>query len=234
MRILYVFPHPDDESFGPALAIAAQRRAGHSVHLLTLTRGGATKQRHRLGLSIDEMGEVRYREMLAVREVLQLESMQVLDYPDGELAGLDPRTLEREVETALRALEPEVVVTYAVRGVSGFPDHLVAHAIVKSAWCDARESLRALRRLAFFTIAPGQETGAPFPLFPSREEDIDCIQKVSDEDREIAARALDCYETYRPMIEQANPLAHFPDGVPFEFFGETHKPPLRELTALVP
>jgi len=35
MKILYVFPHPDDESFGPARAIAAQVRAGHEVFLLT-------------------------------------------------------------------------------------------------------------------------------------------------------------------------------------------------------
>lgn len=33
MRILYIFPHPDDESFGPARAMAAQRRQGHDVYL---------------------------------------------------------------------------------------------------------------------------------------------------------------------------------------------------------
>ena len=47
MRILYVFPHPDDESFGPARAMATQRRQGHEVYLLTLTGG---KQR-RCGIS---------------------------------------------------------------------------------------------------------------------------------------------------------------------------------------
>ena len=49
MRILYIYPHPDDESFGPAGVMAKQRREGHEVHLLTLTRGGATRQRHRYG-----------------------------------------------------------------------------------------------------------------------------------------------------------------------------------------
>ncbi len=61
MRILYVFPHPDDESFGPARAIAAQTRAGHAVSLLTLTRGGATRERFKLGLSVEEMVAVRAR-----------------------------------------------------------------------------------------------------------------------------------------------------------------------------
>ncbi len=66
MKILYIFPHPDDESFGPARAMSKQRRQGHEVYLLTLTRGGATKQRFKYGYSIEEMGEVRYREMLEV------------------------------------------------------------------------------------------------------------------------------------------------------------------------
>ena len=61
MKILYVFPHPDDESFGPARAIAAQVRAGHSVCLLTLTKGGATKERFKLGYTVQQMGDVRTR-----------------------------------------------------------------------------------------------------------------------------------------------------------------------------
>ena len=58
MRILYIFPHPDDESFGPARAMAAQRRQGHGVYLLTLTRGEATKVRHTFGWTLDQMGDV--------------------------------------------------------------------------------------------------------------------------------------------------------------------------------
>jgi len=53
MRILYIFPHPDDESFGPARAMAAQRRQAHDVYLLTLTRGEATKVRHKFGWTLE-------------------------------------------------------------------------------------------------------------------------------------------------------------------------------------
>ena len=61
MKLLYVFPHPDDESFGPAAAMHAQLRAGHDVYLLTLTRGGATKQRHKLDLSVEQMARCATR-----------------------------------------------------------------------------------------------------------------------------------------------------------------------------
>ena len=85
MRILYIFPHPDDESFGPARAMAAQKRQGHDVYLLTLTRGEATKVRHKFGWTLEQMGEVRYREMMDVRTTLDLTDIRVLNLPDGGL-----------------------------------------------------------------------------------------------------------------------------------------------------
>ena len=93
MRILYIYPHPDDESFGPATVMSQQRRQGHEVFLLTLTRGGATRQRHKYGYSVEEMGEVRFKEMQQVAEVLDLSELRVLDLPDGGLKEMDPYPL---------------------------------------------------------------------------------------------------------------------------------------------
>ena len=76
MRILYIFPHPDDESFGPARAMAAQRRKGHDVYLLTLTRGEGTKMRHKFGWTLEQMGEARERELRNVGITLELADMQ--------------------------------------------------------------------------------------------------------------------------------------------------------------
>ncbi|HEX6201674.1 MAG TPA: PIG-L family deacetylase [Thermoanaerobaculia bacterium] len=221
MRILYVFPHPDDESFGPALAIAKQVRAGDEVHLLTLTRGGATKQRQRLGLTIEEMGEVRLAEMRCVERVLGLAGLTVLDLPDGGLAKVDPREVERPVEQAVDRVRPDVLVTYAVHGISGHPDHLVTHAAVKRVFCERRGSAGAPRRLALFTLLP-PEDGQPDPmrLRTSKPEDVGCAIEVGDEEVETARRALGCYETYRGVIEEHDPLARIGRRVVFELFGE--------------
>jgi LmbE family N-acetylglucosaminyl deacetylase len=83
VRILYVFPHPDDESFGPARAMATQRRQGHAVYLLTLTRGEATNVRHKFGWTLEQMGAARHREMQDVKNVLDLADMRILTLPDG-------------------------------------------------------------------------------------------------------------------------------------------------------
>jgi len=233
VTLLYVFPHPDDESFGPAPAIARQVREGHAVHLLTLTRGGATKQRHRLGLSVDEMGAVREEEMRCVERALGLSSLTVLDFPDGGLAGLDPRALEQVVEERVRALRPDVLVTYTAFGNSGHPDHLVAHAVVKRVFCALREvePEAAPKRLAMFSLVEGEMEGAAEHLRGVPAEDVGAWVTFSQEDRQRGDEALACYETYRSVVEEHRPLDQVAGGVPFVLFGEAPPHPVDDLTA---
>ncbi len=233
--ILYVFPHPDDESFGPAAAMHAQLGAGHAVHLLTLTKGGATRQRHRLGLSIDEMGEVRHQEMLAVERTLGLSSMTVWDYPDSGLKHLDPRILERAIGDFVRELQPDVLVTYDVHGISGFHDHLVAHAVVKRLYVELREHhASSPRRLAMLTLPDSGEpvfSNAGIRLKHSRPEDIDCILQLEHADIEMMKSCLECYATYKDTIEESGVVEKVGSALYFEFFGEKHSPPVSDLTA---
>ena len=234
--LLYVFPHPDDESFGPAPVLARQVRAGHEVHLLTLTRGGATKQRHDYGYTVQQMGAVRLAEMGCVAEALGLTSLEVLDLPDGGLADLDPRLLEDAVAERVRRLQPDVLVTYAFHGNSHHADHLVAHAVVKRVFCAERERTapaRMPRRLALFTLIDPVENG-PAHLRGSAPERIGCVERFAPEDRRAAEAALACYETYRSVVEAHDPLQQVADGVAFELFHERHPSVLTDLTEHLP
>jgi LmbE family N-acetylglucosaminyl deacetylase len=230
MKILYVFPHPDDESFGPAHAMSRQRRQGHEVYLLTLTKGGATRQRFRYRYSIAEMGEVRYREMLDVARVLDLSEMTVLDLPDSGLKEMDPRDIEGAVSDEIERLQPQVVVTYAVHGISGFHDHLVTHAAVKRAFVDLSGRVPSLKRLAFYTITEEEaQQGQYFHLSGSKPEEIDCVLEVDEIDVERALQALDCYVTFQETIENTGIREHIHRRVSFEIFQEAHDPPLGDL-----
>ncbi|HKK46499.1 MAG TPA: PIG-L family deacetylase [Balneolaceae bacterium] len=232
MKILYIFPHPDDESFGPAPAIAAQRRQGHEVYLFTLTRGEATKQRFRLGVSKKEMGKMRYKEMQCVEKVLNLNGMTVFDLPDSGLKEMDPADIEEVVYKQIEKIKPDVVVTYAVHGVSGFEDHLVSHAVVKRVFCDMkkREGKDYPKRLAFFTHFSEDESEGKFNLKSSKIEDIDCWVEASDEDYQKFKEALDCYETYQQVIEESNVKQEVGNRVPFEIFQEDFDPALEDIT----
>lgn len=236
MKILYIFPHPDDESFGPAGAIHQQVNDGHEVHLLTLTKGGATQARHKLGLSIQEMGEIRHKEMLKVKEVLRISGFTILDYPDSGLKELDPRVLEKEVEKEIQKVKPNIVVTYPVHGGSGYHDHLVTYAVVKRVFLSMKdEGADHLKRLAFFTMPdsgkPTFNDNSGWPrLKLSEKELIDVITPLNERDIEVMKNALLCYETYQEMVEKTGVIEKIGHKVHFEVAFEEHEPPLKKLT----
>lgn len=236
MRILYIFPHPDDESFGPAAGIHAQIQEGHEVFLLTLTKGGATKQRFFLGVTVAEMGEIRYKEMLEVEKILGLTGMTVLDFPDSELKELDPRILEGVVADHIESIRPDIVITYPVHGISGFHDHLITHAIVKRAYLDLQgKGASFLKRLAFFTLLdngqpPLHKESGDFRLKRSDMEQIDCILSLGIEDQEALIRSLSCYETYKKTINDTKVIEKIGNQLYFEIFLEDFTPPLTDIT----
>lgn len=232
MKILYIFPHPDDESFGPAPAMHAQKRAGHDIYLLTLTKGEATKQRFRLGVSKKEMGEIRFKEMQCVEKVLGLKGMTVLDLPDGELKKMDPHEIEKAVKSEIDRVKPDIVVTYAVHGISGFHDHLVTHSVVKRVFCEYKKEGKSYpRRLAFYTRQGEVYTKGAFRLEASAEDEIKFTEVCSEEDMKKFHQALDCYESYQEVIEKSKVRDVVSNEVPFEVFGEEidYKDPLKSL-----
>jgi LmbE family N-acetylglucosaminyl deacetylase len=231
MRILYIFPHPDDESFGPAPAMKKQLNQGHHVHLLTLTRGGATKIRHELGLSIEEMGEVRFDEMKCVEKQLGLTSMIVLDLPDSGLKNINPIELEAIIKVHILMLKPQIIVTYAVHGISGFHDHLVTHAVVKRVYCELKDQNTSwLKRLALFTLSPDYPKAGPFNLQSSTWDEIQCIITVTNDESLIGKKALECYKTYHNVIEKTGVMHTTHLDVHFEFFGEQLENPVKNIT----
>lgn len=238
MKILYIFPHPDDESFGPAGAINQQIRNGHEVYLLTLTKGGATKMRHKFGYSIEEMGEVRVKEMECVAKVLNLSGMEILDYTDGGLADVNPIELETLIQKRIDDIKPNVLVTYAVHGISGHHDHLTIHPIVKRLF----ESLRSdpkytfLKRLAFFTMPETENEVNKHHknLNKSSLDKISCIVKLNEEDIQKFRQALDCYETYKDVIEETKVFESTGDKVHFELYGESPEQTLTQITDSLP
>lgn len=230
MKILYIFPHPDDESFGPGVAMSRQIRDGHEVYLLTLTKGGATKQRHKFGFSINEMGDVRYKEMLDVSKVLNLTGMTVLDLPDSGLKEMDPREIEKVIEDEILKIKPDVIITYAVHGISGFHDHLISHAVVKSVFVRMKEKYGYPLRLAFYTLNEADaERQKFFRVSHSKEDEIDCIVKCDDVDLDICRKALDCYKTFKETIDNTGIKEQLNKNVSFEIFMESFEPKLNNI-----
>jgi LmbE family N-acetylglucosaminyl deacetylase len=200
-----------------------QVRNGNEVYLLTLTKGGATKQRHKFGYSVEEMGNVRFQEMLNVSKVLNLTGMTVLDLPDSGLKLIDPRIIENAITEEVLRIKPDVVVTYPVHGISGFQDHLVTHAVVKRVFCELRDKHEFLKRLCFFTVNQEySQLQKHFSLSYSTADEIKCVVEVEPEDIAKAIEALDCYVTFAETIEKSKIKEMILRVVHFEIFDEEH------------
>ena len=231
-KYLYIYPHPDDESFGPAAVMHHQSRTDNEVNLLTLTKGGATKERHRYGYSIDEMGEIRFQEMQDVSKILNLSDLTVLDLPDGKLKEFDPLLLEDILETHISKIMPDVIVTYPVHGISGFHDHLVTHASVKRVFCKMMTNGNGfLKRLAFTTLPQSDELkNFHFPLNGSGQDEIDCEYLTDDEDLRAHKECLQCYKTYEHVIKNVGISEKLSKTHYFEIFNEDFSPPIEDLS----
>jgi len=234
MKILFIFPHPDDESFGPSAVMDQQLKAGHEVYLLTLTRGEATKQRHKLNVSKHDMGAIRFREMQCVAQKLGLTGMKVMDFPDNHLKELDPRVLENAVANHIDLIKPGIIVSYPVHGISGFHDHLVTHAVIKRVYLQMRDNgAEYLKRLAFFTLRDEGTSllqDGTFRLKKSDDDIIDCAIRLNPENIKAMKESLNCYATYQEVIDNVGVVEKIGDQVYFEFFQENFTPYLENLT----
>ncbi|HEY4691471.1 MAG TPA: PIG-L family deacetylase [Anaerolineae bacterium] len=144
-RLLFVFPHPDDESFGPGGTIARYAREGAAVHYACATRGEAgsvaperlTPFEH---LPADQrLGALREGELRCAAGHLGLTGLHVLGYRDSGMPGsadnrdprafvnADPDRVTGELVRLVREIRPQVVVTFDPFGGYGHPDHIFAH-----------------------------------------------------------------------------------------------------------
>ncbi len=63
MKLLAIFAHPDDESYGPAGTLARATRGGHIVSLLTLTHGESGSLGISKNLSVEKFAKRRNQEL---------------------------------------------------------------------------------------------------------------------------------------------------------------------------
>lgn len=151
-RLLGVFAHPDDESFGPAGTLAVHSAAGVDVHVVTMTDGaaGAPADGYPEG---DELAAIRRDELAAAAKELGA-TLHHLPYRDSGFIGdprnddarafinLDPEEPTTALVALIREIRPDVVVTHDEQGGYHHPDHIRTHEIVRAAFEAAGDGSR--------------------------------------------------------------------------------------------
>ena len=143
--LLAVFAHPDDESIACGGLLAWCAHLGADVSLLCMTRG-------ELGRGAGEVGEARSRELEAAARALGIGAVTLLDHEDGMLPWLAADSLRSEIERAIRACRPEVVITFDADGLYWHPDHIAVHELTTAAVTALGNAAPALY---YVTLPPG-------------------------------------------------------------------------------
>ena len=177
MRLLFVHAHPDDETLTTGLTMAAYACRGHDVRLLTCTLGEEGEVipaalADRCSDRQDTLGHWRREELRAAMSVLgvthsvlgeDLDRGVTSRYRDSGMAGTpaaehpdafvraDPGEAASMVAAHIRAVRPDVVVTYDEHGGYGHPDHIQTH----------RATMAALSALAAETTPDGVAARTP-------------------------------------------------------------------------
>ena len=173
-RLLFVHAHPDDETLTTGITMAAYAARGHDVHLLTCTLGEEGEvipaELAHLGSDRDDtLGPTRREELRAAMAVLGVEHSVLGEdpargvssrYRDSGMAGTSsaqhPDAFARAdldeaaamVADHIKALRPDVVVTYDKQGGYAHPDHVQTHRVTMSALSALTEAESEAERMA--------------------------------------------------------------------------------------
>ncbi len=142
--LLCVHAHPDDEVIATGGVLLRAAASGRPTAVVTCTGGELGEI---VGEGMDpvavrpRLAAVRRAELAEALRLLGAGEPRLLGYRDSGMAGTagndDPRSFWRapfdeavaRLVAEIRAVRPEVVVTYDAHGLYGHPDHVQAHRV---------------------------------------------------------------------------------------------------------
>jgi LmbE family N-acetylglucosaminyl deacetylase len=215
--LLFVFAHPDDESFSGAGTAMKYREAGARIVLVTATRGERGKTGDPPVCTPDDLAETRERELRTAASVIGVDELHLLDYRDRELADAPVERIRSTLVTVIRRARPSLVFTFDPNGFNLHPDHVAisrfaSEAVAAAAdprWHPDAGPAYQVRRLLWTPLFPPWDAGADPALLDSPSADFVIDVSASRERRMAALRAhrtqnisTDKYFFNRPDLER--------------------------------
>ena len=177
MKAIFVFAHPDDESFSSAGTIAKLTKKGVVVKLITATRGESGQVGNPPITTFENLGKVREKELKNAAKILGISHVYFLGYKDGTLSGISLGEIGRKILKILKEEKPDIVVTFNKEGGSRHPDHIKMHRAANFAFkkymknvgktvrlyntAIPRNFIKKLKQLGMMYSAYGEIKGTP-------------------------------------------------------------------------
>lgn len=137
---LFIYAHPDDETFGAAGTIARLRSKDWRVVLACATLGEQGKCGDPPLCDREGLGAAREAELRDAACILDISEIHLLGYRDKELASAPPDEMRRKLVAILRAEQPDLVFTFDPNGFNVHPDHVAISRFASDAVAAAADA----------------------------------------------------------------------------------------------
>lgn len=124
MKVIFIFAHPDDESFSSGGTIAKLAQIGVVVELITATKGEEGELGDPPISTRENIGKVRGKELKKASKILGISKIHFLGFKDGSLPSIPLRKLSNKVLEVLISQKPDIIFTFGKEGASRHPDHI--------------------------------------------------------------------------------------------------------------
>lgn len=179
-RLLAVFAHPDDETFGPGGTLARYAASGVEVQYACATRGEAGEVAEGSLNGYEDVAHLRTAEVECAARILGIQEVHFLGYRDSGMPGsednLHPRSLHQapdqevigRIVALIRRLRPQVLITFDPHGGYGHPDHVKIHQVTTEAFFAAPDPGRFPEQQKEQGLTPHQAQRLYYTAFPRR------------------------------------------------------------------
>ena len=134
LRLLAIFPHPDDETLGLGGTLAKYSAEGVETYLVCATRGErGWYESQGPDPGLEAVGRIREAELRCAADQLGLHEVTFLDYIDGDLDQGKPQEFVTKLVQHIRRIRPQVVITFPPDGTYGHPDHIALSQFTNAA-----------------------------------------------------------------------------------------------------
>lgn len=124
MKALFIFAHPDDESFSSGGLIAKLSEKGINVKLITATKGEEGELGDPPVCLKKDLGKTREKELLKASKILGISRVYFLGFLDSTLKKIPTPKLVNPILKILKKEKPDLVFTFNKDGGSRHPDHV--------------------------------------------------------------------------------------------------------------
>lgn len=203
MKIVFVFAHPDDESFSSGGTISKLTKEGNDVVLITATKGEEGQIGNPPITTKKNLGVTREKELLCAAKVLGISKVHFLGFHDGDLNKLAKGKIKSKVLSILNNESPDVVVTFNKEGGSLHPDHIQINKSATEAFLEYMKDVKKHVRLYYSSMPKSfieelKARGLTYNIYGeikgTPDEQITTIIDISDTIND-KINALKCHRT---------------------------------------